>query len=129
MGACRFRGFYYFLFLHIILGISDILSDRSFKQPCILKNHTESVAQFFPWHIRDLSSVHFDRSVIYLIKAHQKIDQRCFSRSGRSYYRNFLPRFYRQIDPVHQKMIRRISERHIFKCNATAAVIRYDALV
>jgi len=77
VGACRFRGFYYFLFLHIILGISDILSDRSFKQPCILKNHTESVAQFFPWHIRDLSSVHFDRSVIYLIKAHQKIDQRC----------------------------------------------------
>ena len=110
-----FAGFYHLFICHAFFGINDIFTNGSFKQPCILKHHAELTAQILSFHILRWCSVNQYISGICLIKTHQQINHCCFSRSGRSDNRNFLPcfRLYRKIFYNHFVFI--ISKLNVFE--------------
>ena len=66
---------------------------------------------------------------MYVIKAHEKIDQRCFSAAGGSYDGNALSGLYGKIQVLDQGYLRRIREIYIFQKDPAFRLCEHDCIL
>ena len=68
-------------------------------------------------------AVDLDRTAVYIIKAHEQFDHRCFSGSCRTDDCDFLTFFYICREIVNDDLFRIVSEMYIFKFNISREVL------
>ena len=73
-----------FLICRIQLTVTDVVTDRSGKQVCILKNDTEGMSQVVFFDLCDIDSIITDLSILDIVETVDQVGDRGFSGSGRS---------------------------------------------
>ena len=89
-----------FLVGSIQLPVSDIISDRTGEQEVILCHDAHLTSQTLNGNILYIVTVNGDGSLLYVIKAADQIDDRCFSGACRPYKCNCFSRFDIKADIV-----------------------------
>ena len=73
----------------------------------------------------DVVSVNRNLTAVYIIEAHQKVNQCCLSAAGRPHDRNPLSRLYLQIEILDQLLVRHIAEVDVFKLYIALRVFKH----
>ena len=104
-----------FLICRIQLTVTDVVTNRSGKQVCILKNDTEGMSQVVFFDLCDIDSIITDLPILDIVETVDQIGDRCFSCSGRTYECKFLTRFCIEADVVEDGFVLIVAKSYIFE--------------
>ena len=115
-----------FLIGRIQLTVTDVVTNRSGKQVCILKNDTEGMAQVIFFDLCDIDAIITDLSILDIVETVDQVGDRCLSGSGRTYECKFLTRFCIEADVVEDGFVLIVAKSYIFETYITFQLcVRY----
>ena len=109
----RLRCFKNLLVARIEAAVANVLADRAFEQPRILQHHSGAAAQLIARHLARIHAVNRDRATVDLVKAHDEVDERRFTRPRGAHDRDRHPgtRHERQIR--NERLFGRVGKAHV----------------
>ncbi|MNM97300.1 hypothetical protein D3C81_1098010 [compost metagenome] len=128
VGVRRFGGTHDFLLHCTFAAVGDVIADRTVKQPRILQDHPEQVAQVAAFHLGNVDPIHRDRSAVHLIEAHQQVDQRRFAGAGWPDDGDRLALFHVDVHIFDQQMFRIVTELDMIERHIAARLFQYSGI-
>ncbi len=129
MGMGSFCSRNHFFIGSIQPSVTDILHNRSLKQPCVLKHHTKAFSKLASVKFPDIVPIHFDAPAVHIIKAHQKLYHRRFPCTGRPYNSYCLPGFYLAAEILDNDFLRLVTESYMVEMDSALYFIQVDRIL
>ena len=112
------------LVVKVFPAVCDIFSEAALKKPCVLKHHAEQRMYLAALHGRDRNAVYAYLPAPQLVKVHEQVDYRCFSRTGMPDYCYRLPRLHRRGKVSDHGLVGYVSEAHMVKLHPAEYPLR-----
>ncbi len=122
VGMCRPGRRHDLLVGRVQSAVSNVLHDGALEQPCVLQYHAEALAQAGAVEIAHIVSIQPNRPAVDIIKAHEQLDHRGLSRTGRADNRHHLSRPDIAGEVMDDRSCRVIAEAHMVELDISANV-------
>src|SRR5664280_3849591 len=122
-GLCRGHDL---LFAGVFATVGDVLPNRAAEEPRVLENHAEGAAQVVSGELSDVDAVNADRACVYLVEAHQQVDDRGLAGTGRADDGQDLTRSNVRVQVLDQRPVRLVPERYAVESHVAGHVLEQD---
>ena len=113
-------GCFYFFSSCIGFPVRDILGNGAVKEPRILQDHAKLAPKIAASQIARVYPVKRDASTVYLVEAHQQVDEGSLAGTRCANDGYLLSRMSYEVNIVHQGIILVVPKTDVLKGNAAA---------
>ena len=119
MGMGGFGGGDDLFFGGVRLAEGDSLPHSAVLDPGILQDHAVVFTQLMAGDLADIAILHRDATLVYVIEAHQKIDEGGLAATGGTYNGDPLTGFDVQVQVLNKLLLGGVREGDVMECNVT----------
>ena len=122
--ACLGRGDHLFV-RRVGLAHHQVFADGARFQPRFLQYHAVVGAQAGAGDLAHIGAIHADCAAVYIVEAHQQVDQRGFAAARGAHDGHMLAGLDGQVQSLNQLAVGHIGEAHVLHFHLTLRVLEH----